>query len=80
MSIEERKISFVQEFLKLENEEVIEHLEKVMKTAKSFKMKEELGPLTIEQFDNEIFLSLKDSEDGNLTKAEDLKQRILQWS
>ncbi len=80
MSIEERKISFVQEFLKLENEEVIGHLEKVMKNAKSLKNENELSPLTMKQFDAEINLSLKDSEDGNLTKAEDLKQRILQWS
>lgn len=80
MSIEERKISFVQEFLKLQNEEVIGHLEKVMKTAKSPKIEEELKPLSMEQFDNEIKLSLKDSENGNVIKAEDLKKRILQWS
>jgi hypothetical protein len=80
MSIESRKISFVQEFLKLQNEEIIEYFEKVMKSSKLANFPNELEPMSFETFNLEIEQSLEDSENGKLITAEALRDKVLQWS
>ncbi len=77
MELEARKIEFIQEFLKLQSEEAISRLEKVLKKEK--KMTRILEPMTLDQFNKRIDKSLKDSREGKLTKATDLLSEIEKW-
>ncbi|RKS42544.1 hypothetical protein BC962_3211 [Gillisia mitskevichiae] len=77
MELEARKIEFIQEFLKLQSEEAISRLEKVLKKEK--KMTRILEPMTLGQFNKRIDKSLKDSREGKLTKATDLLSEIEKW-
>lgn len=69
----------VQEFLRLDNESVIEALENVLHKSKSEMYEQNLKPMSAEQFNAEIDKALNDDENNRLTSARDLKQKIQQW-
>ena len=70
MDIQSRKIEFVQEFLKLQSEEVISRLEKLLKkeTAKTL----ELKPFTMEQLHARLDKSEDDFMNGRYKTTEEL--------
>ena len=80
MSLEARKILFVQEFLKIDNERIIETLEKLLQKNKQESFEQNLKPMSLKQFNNEIDLSLNDEENDRLIEANDLKNEIQKWS
>ncbi|MGB0881078.1 MAG: hypothetical protein ACPGTO_10980 [Polaribacter sp.] len=74
MSIEARKIQFLQEFLKLENEHVISSFEELLKSkSKNFQ------PMTMEEFNKRIDTSLLDSKNDRVTEATELLNEIKEW-
>lgn len=77
MDLETRKISFVQEFLRLQNEEIVSGLEKLLRKEKAELIESDLKPTSMEQFDAEIDRAMEDSENGRIIKAADLKTRVL---
>jgi hypothetical protein len=80
MDLETRKITFVQEFLRLQNEEIISGLEHLLREKKAEQIDQSLTPMSIDQFNFEIDQSMKDSADGRLTPAKDLKKKTRKWS
>lgn len=80
MNLEARKISFIQEFLRLQNEEIVSGLENYLRKRKIALIENDFKPMSIEQFNNEIDQSLDDSENERLIKATDLKAKIQKWS
>jgi len=80
MDLEARKISFVQEFLRLQNEEIVNGLEKLLRKRKAKLVEESLKPMTKEQYNAEIDQALEDSKNGRMTKATDLKAKIQKWN
>ena len=75
MDLQTRKITFVQEFLRLQNEEIISGLEHLLREKKAMQIDKSLTPMSIDQFNSEIDQSMKDSVDGRLTSAKDLKKK-----
>ena len=80
MDLQTRKISFVQEFLNLQNEEIILQFEKLLRRAKKKISSKELKPMTLEEFNLRIDTSLEDSEKGRLTESGKLLSEIEKWS
>lgn len=80
MDLEARKISFVQEFLRLQNEEIIVGLEKLLHKRKAELLEKAMKPMSIEQFYKEIDQSIDDAKNGQLTSASDLKAQIQKWN
>lgn len=78
MDIHARKIAFIQEFLKLQNEELISLFEKLLRSDK--KQEKEYNPMSIEEFYNRIEKSIEDAENGKLTNSNDLITEIEKWS
>jgi len=76
MDLQTRKISFVQEFLKLQNEEVISLFEKLLRKERKKISAKKLEPMTLEEFNKRIDLSLEDSEKGRLTESGKLLSEI----
>ncbi|MEZ5036183.1 MAG: hypothetical protein R2760_01710 [Chitinophagales bacterium] len=64
MDIQTRKIKFVQTFLKLQSEDVISKLEKILKKNQVDEIIEDLKPLTIKELNRRISQSEKDFENG----------------
>ena len=80
MDLEARKITFVQEFLRIQNEEIITGLEKLLRKKKNELFEEKLTPMSTEQFKREIDQAMDDSRMGNMTTAQELKNKAHKWS
>jgi hypothetical protein len=78
MDLQSRKIEFVQEFLKLQSEEAISRLEKLLKMEKKWGGNE-LEPMTVKDFSDRIDKSMEDSKNGRLTEVNDLLAEIEKW-
>ncbi len=79
MELEARKIEFIQEFLKLQSEEAISRLEKVLRKEKEMNRIKDLEPMTFDHFNKRIDKSMKDSREGKLTEANDLMSEVEKW-
>lgn len=79
MDLEARKISFVQEFLRLQNEEIVLQLEKLLHEQKVQLLDLEMKPMSLDQFNTEIDQSINDVAHGRITSGKDLKLRIQKW-
>lgn len=79
MDLEARKTEFIREFLKLQSEEAIARLEKVLKKEKKLSANKEIQPMTVQEFNKRIDRSMEDSNDGKLTNGDDLIADIDKW-
>jgi hypothetical protein len=80
MELELRKINFIQEFLRIQDETIISDLEKILLKTKADVYENNLKPMSIEQFNSEIDQSMEDSKNGRLIKATDLLEKVKKWS
>lgn len=74
MDLQTRKLNFIQDFLKLESEKTIAQFEKLLRNTAA--NKEELNPMTIDEFHKRINQSLEDVKNGKVTDANDLLTEI----
>ncbi len=79
MDIQTRKLHFVQEFLRVKNEKLIDKLEKILKSERKKQFEDSLKPMNIKDFNKMIDNAEKDSKNGKLTSAQDLKKDIDSW-
>jgi hypothetical protein len=79
MNLEARKISLVQEFLRIDNEKIINALENLLHKSKSEIFEQNLKPMSLEQFNQEIDDAIDDEKNNRLTEAKDLKGKIQKW-
>ncbi|MBK8806768.1 MAG: hypothetical protein IPO21_09030 [Bacteroidales bacterium] len=79
MNLQTRKINFVQEFLRLQNEEIISGLENLLKAKKIEQYEKKLIPMSSDQFNQEIDQALLDSEEDRITSAKDIKKKFQAW-
>ena len=75
MDLQARKISFVQEFLRLQNEDIVKGLEDFLKKHKSELFEQRLSPMSIDELNRQIDESMLDSKQNNVIKASDLKAK-----
>lgn len=80
MELEARKIAFVQEFLRIENEEIVKGLENLLQKKKAELFENSLKPKSIEEFNKEIDNSMDDSRKGNIISSNELKSKIEKWN
>ena len=79
MDIQTRKLHFVHEFLRFKNEKLIDKLEKILKSERKKQFEDSLKPMNIKDFNKMIDNAEKDSKNGKLTSAQDLKKDIDSW-
>lgn len=79
MNIEAKKLSFIQEFLRIDNENIINALENLLHRSKSEVFEESLKPKTVEQFNDEIDEAIEDEKNGRTITAEELKRKVQEW-
>ena len=80
MDLEARKITFVQEFLRLQNEDIVIGLEKLLRKRKTELIEKNFKPMSMKQYNSEIDQAMEDSKNGRIIKATDLKAKIQKWS
>ena len=79
MDIQSKKLQFVQEFLRIKSEEVVDKLEKVLKNERKKEYEKDLSPMTNDEFNKIIDNAESDSINGRLTSAKDLKNDVDKW-
>lgn len=78
MDIQTRKIEFVRDFLKMQNEEVLILMENLLRSSKE-DFENEFQSMSVEELNYRIDKSMKDSENEKLTKSSDLITEIEGW-
>ena len=79
MDIQARKIHFVQEFLRVADEELVTKLERVLRIERKKKLEEELSPMTMKEFNEIIDKSEDDFKNERVTEARSLLNQIDKW-
>lgn len=79
MDIQAKKIHFVQEFLRINDEEIIDKLSNLLKIERKNKAEKELKPFTIEEFNEMIDRAESDSATGRFISAQKMKKEIDSW-
>lgn len=79
MNLQIRKITFVQEFLSIESEELISRFEKLLIAKNTPKNNSIYHPMTVEELNKRIDQSEQDSINGSLTESKDLLKEIEKW-
>ncbi|WP_395054266.1 hypothetical protein [Flavobacterium sp.] len=72
MNLETRKLTFIQEFVRLQNEDIVIDLEKLLHKQKAELISKELKPISIEEFKNDIDKSFDDFKNGNIISGKNL--------
>lgn len=80
MDLQTRKLLFIQEFLRVQNEDIITGLENMLKKRKAELYDENLKPMTSDKLNADIDQSLEDSANDNVISVKDLKEEIKKWS
>lgn len=80
MDIQTRKIHFVQEFLRLKNEELIKTFENILRAEKQKIYEKSLQPMSMKDFNEMIQKAELDSENGRLISSEAMKKEIDSWT
>ena len=79
MDIQSRKLNLVQEFLRLNNEQLIRKLEKLLFQEKKKIYESELKPYTIEVYNALIDQAISDSKSGKVVAGRALRNEINSW-
>jgi len=80
MNLEARKLSFIQEILKIQSEKTIAKLETILRMEKTVIEFENIQPMTVKKLNERIDKSLDDSKKGKLTEVNDFISEIDKWS
>ena len=72
MNLEARKIEFVQEFLKLQSEEAVSRLEKILKKEKNASNERIFEPMTQEELNKRIDKSESDFRNNRFKSSSEL--------
>ena len=78
MDIQTRKIEFIQEFLQLQNEDLLARLEQLLHSGTTNR-KTGFQPMSAAQLHERIDKSLEDAAQNRLTHTDDLTEEIKQW-
>ena len=79
MNIQTRKLNFVQEFLQLSNEEIINKLATILKQERKKQFEKNIKPMSVDTFNKLIDRAEKDANEGKVTEAKALKKAIKSW-
>ncbi|MCK9617736.1 MAG: hypothetical protein M0R21_07850 [Lentimicrobiaceae bacterium] len=79
MDIQARKLHFVQEFLRVADDELVTKLEKLLLIERKKKLNRELDLLTLKEFNEIVEKSEEDFENGRVTEARNLIDQIETW-
>jgi hypothetical protein len=80
MDLQSRKLSFIQEVLNIQNEDIIRGLEALLKKKKSEMYDEPLRPMSLDSLLDDVQLSRDDASNDRIISAKDLQEEIKTWS
>ncbi len=79
MDLQTRKITFVRDFLTIQNEEVVTRLENYLKKQKIELFQDNFQPKTTSILNLESDIALDDIKNGKVINAHDLLEKVKKW-
>jgi hypothetical protein len=79
MDIVSRKLNFVQEFLRISDEDLIDKLERFLSTERKKRVDKEFKPLTMNEFNQMIEKSEDDVKNGRMIETRELLKKVEKW-
>ena len=79
MDIQERKIHFIQEFLKYSNDNLLSRFEELLQQEREKSLENEIKPMTLEEYEGRIDRALDDVKKNKVKSARNLKNEIATW-
>ena len=79
MDIQERKIHFIQEFLKYSNDNLLSRFEELLQQEREKSLENEIKPMTLEEYEGRIDRALDDVKNNKIKSARNLKNEIAKW-
>ena len=79
MDLQTRKMHFIQEVLRIKNENIIDKLEKLLHQERKKIIEKELSPMTIEEFNSLINNAESDSKNERIYNAGEILKDIDSW-
>ena len=79
MTVEARKLHFIEEFLKVTDENIISQMERLLRNEKREQQENSLQPMNLNELKHIIDKAREDVERGRVISHENLKQEILSW-
>lgn len=79
MDIVARKLNFVQEFLRISDEDLIDKLEKLLRTERKKMRDKEIKPMTMNEFNQMIEKAEDDVKNGRVIEARELLKKVEKW-
>jgi hypothetical protein len=79
MDLQTRKLHFIEEFLRLKNENLIRQLENLLKSEKIKSFEEHISLMSEDDLNRIIDEAEEDSKEGRLTSAVEIKKEIDSW-
>lgn len=79
MYIQARKIHFIQEFLRVADDDLVTKFEKLLRVERKKQLDKELRPMTMNEFDELIDKSENDFNNGRVTESQNLLDQIESW-
>jgi len=79
MDIQERKIHFIQEFLKYSNDNLLSKFEAMLQQEREKSFENEIKPMTLKEYEGRIDRALDDVKNNKIVSARDLKIEIAAW-
>lgn len=78
--VDSRKLQFIEELLKVENEDIINKLESILHEERMKFLEQELGsPMSLKTFNAMIDNSEDDLATGKITTSNELKKKVQKW-
>ena len=79
MDISTRKMNFVQEFLRVADEDLVAKLEELLHSERKKRLEKYDEPMSEEEFNSMISMSENDIENGRVTSSIDLTDAVKKW-
>ena len=79
MDLQTRKLYFIQEFLRLANDGIIEKFEKVLQQERKKIVEKDISPMTLAEYEQRIDHAKNDLKNNRVTTAKKLKKEITSW-
>lgn len=80
MDLQTRKLELIQEFLKIQSEDLILRIEKILVKESNNPDDQYVKPMTMDEFNSRINKSMEDSKNGRFLEASELKAKIDKWN
>jgi hypothetical protein len=80
VTVERKKLHLIEEFLKIQNEDIINKIESIINEERHKSLKDEFNtPFSTKEFDEMIDQAEADATNGRVYSTNDLKKQIQSW-